>query len=246
LSSWGTTAICVPFTEWSPCVGVDAVQAAMILAALSMGAGSAQAQLAYQTAPVRVDNPDVWAAVPSGLTVSGSTTTSGASSSIDVSSLTAGKAWIRFGVLLSVAVGGTPPAVADVTLAMANTDVGAMVGNWRGQLVATVTSDAYMAVTGWTVSLAAQKVMAAIIVASASTNFRHRLVYRVAPTMQAVPGAWTDIATEVNQSGNLERNTGRLALTLGANLFVQFGLAYSSSSGTSVADVQVSVGARRT
>ena len=120
-----------------------------------------------------------------------------------------------------------------------------MIGSWRGQLTSSVTADAMIAITGWIPAVWAQKVMAAIIVASASSNFRCRLRYRTAESSQAAPDAWADTA-DTNQSGNQERVATDNNFAPGSKQWVQFGLAYSSSSGTSVGDVMISVGVRRT
>lgn len=191
--------------------------------------------------------PDDWAIVTadSGLTVAGEGRD--CSAALGVSGLTAGKAWVRWGVAfyMDSEQGTTAPGAADVTLSVVTVACGSMVGSWRGSLVSSVTADAVVPVTSWVPSVWAQKVMAAFIVASASGNFRCRLVYRVAETSTDAPGSWQD-TTDTNVAGNSERNTGNLTLTLGSNLMVQFGVAYSSSSGTSVGEVAVSVGVRRT
>ena len=58
-------------------------------------------------------------------------------------------------------------------------------------------------------------------------------------------GAWTN-TSNTDVTGADERNTGELTLTNGTNMYVQVGLAYSSSTAAfAQADVSVSVGARR-
>jgi hypothetical protein len=239
LSSWGATAVATPFTEWIPCVAIDTIQVAMIMAALATAGTGAVAQLAYQTATVRVDNPDAWASIPGGLSLSSAM--GNASGSITISGVTAGKTWIRFGILFSAS--GTAPAAADVSLALSYVDLGGMLGSWRGPLTATVANDSFMAVTGWVPALLAQQVMAAVQVAAATAGFQHKLVYRLATYSQNLAGSW--VAAEANVGGNCERNTGRLPLTLGANMWIQLGIAWSTSGATATADVAISIGARR-
>lgn len=241
----GTGLVFVPILDWAAAIGLDTLQAAIIVTAMYTASGNTKAQLAVQTASVRTDNPDAWAVVSvtgGGLSVVGQN--HGASASLDVSGLTAAKAWVRWGVAFSMDSGGTAPGSADVTLTVAGVVLGEMIGGWRGQLTSSVTSDANIAITGWVPAIWAQKVMAALLVTSADANFRCRLRYRTAESSQSAPGSWTNTG-DSNQSGNQERVAVDNALSLGSNLWVQFGLAYSSSSGTSSADVMVSVGVRR-
>lgn len=244
LASFGGT-VYSPLEDWGPAIGLDRAQASLIGAAMAIGSGNTALQLAVQTATVRTEAPDPWAVVTanSGLTVNGNGRA--ASAVMDIASLTAGKAFLRWGVALSLSSGATGPGSIDATLAVAGFSLGQMIGSWRGELSAAVQNDAVIAVTGFVPALWAQAVMAAFNVTSASSTFRCRLVYRVAAVSPELAGPWTDITNETNQGGEVERNTGNLALSLGSNLLVQFGVAYSSASGASVGDVAVSVGVRR-
>lgn len=184
VTTWGDDSelIYVPMSMWGPAIGLDAVMAAIIVSAMAATGGNlVKVQRALQTAEVRVDLPDAWAVVNGGLTVVRENR--GPSAELDVSALTAGKAWVRWGVAVFMDTGDTGPASADVTLSMATVSMGKMIGTWKGRLTATSGSDVFVAVTGFVPALWAQTVMAAMTVASASSSFRYRLVYRVAATM---------------------------------------------------------------
>ena len=118
-------------------------------------------------------------------------------------------------------------------------------GAWSGQLPTTVTSDSFIALTPPVPALFADKIKAAIIVQSVTGNFRCRIVVRTFVLTSEAAGAWTN-TSNTDVTGADERNTGELTLTNGTNMYVQVGLAYSSSTAAfAQADVSVSVGARR-
>lgn len=241
----GTGLVFVPVTDWGPAIGLDTLMAAIIVTSMYTASGNTKAQLAVQTASVRTDAPDAWAVVSvtgGGLSVVGET--HGASAELTVSSLTASKAWVRWGVAFSLDTGATGPGSADVTFTASGVCVGKMIGSWRGQLVSSVTSDATIAITGWIPVVWAKKVMAPMLVTSASANWRCRLRYRTSESSTSAPGNWTDTG-DTDHSGNQERVAVDNGLSLGSNHFVQFGLGYSSSSGTSIADISITVGVRR-
>jgi hypothetical protein len=135
--------------------------------------------------------------------------------------------------------------VADATLALAHAACGSLVGAWSGQLATTVTSDSFIALTPPVPALLADKIKAALIVQSVTGNFRCRIVVRCFVLTPEAAGAWTN-TSNTDVTGADERNTGELTLTNGTNMYVQVGLAYSSSTAAfAQADVSVSVGARR-
>ena len=135
--------------------------------------------------------------------------------------------------------------VADATLALAHAACGSLVGAWSGQLATTVTSDSFIALTPPVPALLADKIKAALIVQSVTGNVRCRIVVRYFVLTPEAAGAWTN-TSNTDVTGADERNTGELTLTNGTNMYVQVGLAYSSSTAAfAQADVSVSVGARR-
>lgn len=190
----------------------------------------------------RTDSPGAWAAVSAGLVLSGGVLEN-AKGNISIASLTNGKMWIRFGVFLEPDSPGTAPVAADVSLCVALTQFGSMVGSFRQQLVSSVSSDACIAIGGFLPRASVAKMAAAFIVASADANFQVRLVFRRALVSPANPGAWAN-TTDSNSLGATERHTSDLAVSLGDYQWVQPGIAYSSYSGTSKGEVSVSVGVR--
>ena len=237
-----TNPVVLPFTGWMSAVGFGEIKAALLLRALQVTSGSMEAELAIQTAEVRTDDPDNWATV-AGLSQSGAGGT--CSADISVATTTAGKMWVRFGLSFKLTTGSTAPGAADATLALAYAACGSLVGAWSGQLTTTVTSDSFIALTPPVPALLADKIKAALIVQSVSGNFRCRIVVRYFVLTPEAAGAWTN-TSNTDVTGADERNTGELTLTNGTNMYVQVGLAYSSSTAAfAQADVSVSVGARR-
>lgn len=220
--------------------------AALIVAGQSTAGGNVGTQLAYQTATVRTEVPDAWAlvstAIGAGLDVVGEST--GCSAELNVSAITADKAWVRWGIGFSMNTGGTAPGSAEVTLTVAGVAKGMMIGTWSGHLTSSTTSDTNIPVTGWVPAIWAQTVFVALLVTSAAANFRLRLIVRVAGASKESPGNWAN-TTDTNNSGNQTRGISDATLAPGSNLWVQFGLAYSSSSGTAGGEVSISVGVRR-
>ncbi|MES2642003.1 MAG: hypothetical protein V4850_21135 [Myxococcota bacterium] len=233
----------IPMTNWQSAVGYDDIKAALNLRSVQVASGGLEAQLAIQTATVRTDEPDNWATV-SGLTQSGAGATG--SAAISVANTTAAKMWVRFGLAYNLTAGSTAPGAADATLALSYAACGSLIGAWNGQLTTTVTSDSYVAITPMIPALLADKIKAAIIVNSVTSNFQCRVVVRYGFALKEVAGAWTN-TSDTNVSGASQRNTGELTLSNGSNMYVQIGLAYSNTSAVfAQADVAVSVGARRT
>lgn len=242
LVSQGAPSLTVPYTDWLPAMGLDTIKAVLVLRAVLVSAGNFSAQLAMQTASVRTDTPDAWSAV-AGLSLAAASGVNAelGSANISVAASTAGKAWVRFGVTFSSGAAG---GAADVALAVAYAACGSTVGTWRGQLVSDSATDSFLAVSPMVPAILADKIKAAIIVASVTGTFVCRVVVRYAPTLTDAPGAWVN-TTDTNAA--TERNTGEITLTNGSNMYVQIGLAYSATGGGhSTADVVVSSGIRRT
>lgn len=232
--------------DWELAIGTDTL-CAMILV-LGVTGATPLAQLAVQTAEVRVDAPDAWQTVNSGVSQTGAGGT--ANPSVTVSSYTAGKMWVRWGIAFSIN-SGTAPTSADVTLSVGTVTKGMAVGSWRGQVATASTADTVVAVSGWVPIAWAQEVFAGILTNSAGTGqtFKSRLVYRTAVGSQDSPSAWTNTTdTGPTLGGNGARVAQDTTLAPSGVMWIQFGVAYWSTTGgtLSIADLAVSVAVRRT
>jgi hypothetical protein len=229
-------------TDWESCVGLDSIMATLRGRACS--SDNLEVQLVQQIALVRTDKP--------GLPVLKGTLqspTSGAFSYntgvIDISSDTAPAAYVRWGVAYRH-TSGQAQASGDVGLEVAFTRCGEVVeaGSW--QIDTSTTSVRYLPIGEWLPALLVNKVKLAAICTNLSGPIQWRLVMRTAATDKEEPGAWSNV-TDINAPyGAGEINTGDLSVSLGANMWVQFGLVYNlSSAGTGQASISAALGVRR-
>ena len=230
------------FGGWRPCIGLDEVM--FVLKAAQASSDYFNAQVVIQVAKVRTDLPEAPA-----LKGSLQTPTSGKfeynTGVLDVSGDTAGMMFIRFGVAYKYTTGQSQSS-ADVTLDVAYTQCGDMVGSSSHQLSTTTVEDQYVAITGWLTGILAAEVKAAFVCNSLTGYFRYRLAYRTAATSQEAPSAWTAVTDTNTPYTAGEVNTGDLPVTLGSNMWIQFAILYDlSEAGTGQASVSVAIGVRR-
>ena len=111
LTSTTTADLFAVVFDWVPCTGLDLVKMVLKLKSVQVGgtAGTFTLKPAIQVASVRPDNPEAWTVI------SGAPTRTGAgevnTGNLDVSALTAGKMFARFG--LAYCLGGTAPTVGQ-------------------------------------------------------------------------------------------------------------------------------------
>ena len=232
-----------------PALGTDKIMAVLKRYAVTTTGGTPHInfKLSIQTADVRTDKPDAWTDLGSAYQDGGEDNTD----VIDVSATTVGKMWYRLGVAYYLS-GGTPSSGdAELELTTASVSCGTVLGTRTSDLVTfNTTVDAFTAVTDWALVTDSDKVCAGFTLSAVQGNFQCKLVYRTASTSTQIPGAWTAISglsTYLNANG--ESSTGEKTLTLGATMYVQFGLAYSQSSSGSTpgaATVTTTVAVRRT
>jgi hypothetical protein len=239
-----------PYTDWIPAVGLDKVKMVIKRKSVQL-AGTAptfNVKPAIQIALVRPDNPDDWAVIgnPNPFTGGGEDNTG----VLDVSATTAGKFFVRFGV--QYYLGGTSPTdgQADVEVQVSYVSCGSIVGTMTQELQAfNTTTDSFVAITGWVPAMDAEKAVAAFVISDLANNFRTLLVYRKAATSIQTPSGWTSLEGTTYRTANGETTTGEVTLTVGTDMFVQFGVAFSQSSAGSApgrATVSTSVAVRRT
>jgi|GEM_PF-2906115 len=217
VATTGTQAI-EWFTGWMSCVGMDKIMPALV--AQPCSSADFRAQLVYQVAQVRTDNPD--APVLYG---SVQNPTSGVIAynpgSTTISTDTAGAMFVRFGVATNYVNGGSQ-CDADVQLEIGYVQCGELRGSGAWQLDTTTTSMRYQLLSGWIPVMLVDFVKLAAICTNLSGNLQWRLTYRTAATQKAVPGSWTDVTDANAPYTGGEVNTGDLSVSLGNNMWVQF------------------------
>lgn len=240
LAATSTTVRYVWFTDWMPAMAMDAASGVLKVANL---ANSFRVKPAYQTATVRVDDPDA----PNssfGSEVSSDSENFISEATFDLDNVTPGKTFIRFGVAVYL---NTAPnnGTADVTLQMAYRQCGSLGAPWTGHLVATSTTEQFQPLTGWLPALGVVKVEATIIVGSTTGNFEVALAYRTALASPELPAAWADV-TGTGEWTNGEQNSGEKTVSVTDKMWVQIGVRYNLTEAGSPgqADVAVMLGVR--
>lgn len=242
LSTDTTTSNYQEFTAWMPAIGIDSVKVPL---KVSGSSGNFRVQLAIQTADVRTDKPNAWArAAASDDYQQGDGEK--ATGLVSVSSATAGKAFVRFGLQYNLSAGSTL-GYADVASQVTFNACGEVVGTASKRLqTPDSTNTQYEPYTDWIPAVQADKVSAAIVATGFAGNFSDRLAYQTADTSVESPNAWTNLEAGFNSTSG-SRNTGELTLTLGTATWVRFGIASVLTSGTNgAADVSAMISVRRT
>lgn len=228
-------------TGWIACIGLDKIKPVMHGKACT--SNYFECQIVQQVALVRTDNPE--ASVVKGTL---QTPTSGSfaysPAVIDISADTGPAAFVRWGVSYKY-TGGQSPASGDVELEVAYTKCGEMSGAGTWQLSSTTTDMQYIAISDWMPSILVDEVKLAAICSSLTGNLQWRLAYRTAATSKSDPGAWSPVTDTNAPYVAGEVNTGDLPVFLGADMWVQFGIAYSSTSGSGQATLAAALGTRR-
>lgn len=232
-----TDTIYVWFTPWRSALGVKASRITTKRRAVT---GNFQCRACIQTALVRADKPDDPVLLDSQMRAGAGETCVAA----DTSSTAAGKMLLRYGVAYSVSSGGL--GQADVELAVVDDACGAQVGSATATLATQTTDTTYFVVTGFIPALYAAYVKAALVITGLTGNFQCRLAWRAATTSTEVPGAWST-TFDTWHSANDEIGTGELQPSVGGDMWVQFAIQYSLSSGSALgaATISVAIGARK-
>ena len=248
LHATNTTEQFEAFTGFLAAVGLDAARFTLKRKSVST-AGTAPTltfKIAYRIAQNRADNPGAWNVI------AGFSTTGAGEDLIDVNcaSITAGQAFIQWGV--SYTLGGTAPTdgQADVELTITTQTCGASAGTRSEDLTSfNTTTNTFVAISGWLPTLGVQAVVTFFTICGIAGNLRLQLCYRTATTSTQSAGAWTLLEGTNYRSTDGETTTGEIALSLSTVMWVQFGIAYSQSSAGSApgkASVTTSCWTRRT
>lgn len=237
LETTTTSKIVRYFTGWKSCCGLDTIKGILRIRNVS---GNFQAQPCYQLCDVRTDKPD--APIYLGSLTGAGESCSGES---DISADTAGKMFIRFGVAYALSSGSALGA-GDVSLQVSSVTCGSLLGASTQTFVAYGTGSTVIPITGFLPALNVAKWKVGVIVSGLTGNCQWRFVWRSAATSTEVPGAWTTSESYRN-TNSVELNTGEIATSITADMFVQGGIEVSLSSGSTPAQVTLTtlVGYRR-
>lgn len=229
-----TTAVCTYLTDWLPGIAMDAATATLKLANTS---GSISVQACIQMAIARTDEPSAPSTVGTAQTTNVEYYIS--APTFDLATVVPGNAFIRFGVSYKVTT--TPnQGQADVIREVAYRQCGVFLPPWRDHLVAVSTTRQFVPVTGWLPALGVLKIEGAVVVSSVTGNFVAIFTYRTAEASPDLPSAWdtTGIGSAFNGG---EQNTGELPVTTTGMMWVQIGVMYYLSSGSTPGNADLSV-----
>ena len=238
LIAYGTDTIFVPNTGWMPSLGMEKIKAILMRAGNAVvGTGQHQFKLAVQVALVRTDKPEPWGAVGTTWYNDGGES---CTTEIDISADTDGALFVRFGVAHKLSLGTASLGQTDVELQVSYESCGGIIDGTTLALMADTTEDRFAPVGRWIPAMTVDRVMAAIVATSESGDFQCRLAYRTATTSQNEPGAWST-AFDAWHVGSGEWNTTLLTPTLANDMWIQFGIQYALTTGTSLGQATVSV-----
>lgn len=227
------------FTGWMPACALLYVMATLKVKNVT---GNFQCQLVLQTAATRTDNPDTPNLIDTLRTGAGEY----CSGVEDISQYTDDKFFVRFGIAYNLSSGSALGA-ADVAFQISTVSCGKVVGAQTLYLASSTTSDAGVAITGWIPRIIADKLMAAIVFRSKSGNFQWKFAKRGAGTSIQNPGGWVALSGETSyRTTEGETNSGELTVGDPDEMWVQFGVIYSSSSGAGSASLDLALAVRRT
>ncbi len=102
-----------------------------------------------------------------------------------------------------------------------------------------------MAITGFMPTMSLTAIRLAIIFRSLAGNFRWKITRRVATTSTEDPGAWaTDFEASYRTTAG-ETCTVDLPVDLPNDMWVQFGIQFSASSGTGSPSLNLGIASRQ-
>lgn len=232
-----TTSITGTFMAYSPwmvATGLEAVKFVIKRASVQT-AGTAPVmnfRPAMQVAVIRPDDPSAWTSIAG---VGPYTGAGEANTGVqDISATTDDAAWVRFGV--EYYLSGTTPkdGQADVEVQISTRACGQQIGTRTQELTASnTTADCFAPITGWVPAMGVELVAAFFTITNLQNSFRCQLVYRSAATSIQSPSAWTSLEGSAYRNTNGESISGEIPMSLGSEMFVQFGVAYSQGTAGS-------------
>jgi hypothetical protein len=223
------------FTGWMPAMAMDAANSVIKIRNI---ANAFRVQAAYQTAVFRTDRPDTPATCGSQFNTNSENLVDEAD--YNLSAVTPGKTWIRFGV--AVDVSSAPNfGVGDVTFQLAYRQLGILLPKWTGHLVSTSdTYPIYVPITDWLAALGVVSAEAALGLSSLTGLIQIYPAWRYALASPELPAAWAVLpgAGPYSTDGDTY-NTGELAVATAGEMWVQLGLKCVLSSGSNPGQVDI-------
>lgn len=238
VSALVTTDTFTWLTPFMPCIAMD--QAIGTLKLLNM-VGAMRITPAVQYAVTRTDTPS--APTTKGSTYSSDNEYFISVSDWDVGTDAPGNAYVRFGIAQHVnSVPNT--GRADASLQVCIRQHGTPLEPWTGHLVTTSsTVEIFVPTSDWMPALAAYAYEAVVIARGFTGLFTMQLTYRTAATSPENPDAWNPMMTAlgslINSPG--ETNSGELNPTLTNKMWVQFGIVYVLSGGSTPGQADVTI-----
>ncbi len=224
-------------TPWKPLVGTDSVTALIRRTALvKEGTGDLQVHLAVQTADVRTTDPDAWSTSYGSWYTDAGVDCTGA---LDISSLTADKLWIRYGLAYKATSSSLSLGEVCAALQLAWTSAGQVVGGATVELSTSTSTDFYQATTEWIPYAWADKVKFGLILSNRQGNLEVQVACQTAEEDVESPDAWSSVSGSSARSANGEWCSGELDLTATGKMWIRFGIRYKATSGSASGTVSL-------
>jgi hypothetical protein len=239
LRTTSTTPVIEWFTPWMPAIAMDAATAVLKMVNV---AGNFRATPVVQTATVRTDKPSSASTIGA---LSGQTATDEYyfdEADFSLSALTAGKTFVRFGLLYDVSSVGQ--GQADVQLEVWFRQCGYLLPPVTVHVDATTADLRFIPLSGWLPTLGVVKVEGTIVITSLTDDLTAVLTYRTSDTSPEEADTWNQSGIGTPRSADIEENTGEQTVSTSNKALIQVGLMYSSSGTFGQADIAVAIGIR--
>jgi len=227
------------FADWVPCTGVDSLHFTMSVSALT---NDFKCRPAYQTAEVRPADADS----PVHVTDTWRTADGAYYDTVDLSSVTNGKFFIRFGVEYKVVSQGTAGR-ADIEIQAAYLAKGAIRGSISKELTAVSNSvEQREVISEWIPACEVSEINAAYVATRMDSGFEFRFAYQTAAAITETPDDWTEIGVGGWISSPGEDNIGDSTVTTTGKMWVRIGVLYSctESNTNKIANLSAIVATR--
>jgi len=225
-------------TRYIACMGMDMAQSTIKVANIT---GNLQVTPFVQFAEVRPDKPRAPGGIPSVTPTVISTNSENIVPASDyaMAAAAAGNTYARFGVGCKVSSGSL--GTADVAFQLSFLQLGMLLTPWSGHLVATSTTTIFIPIAAWMPALNVKAFEATIVMSDITGLCAVDLVYRTAAKSTEDPDAWSAGILTAALTANGETNSGERTVSLTGKMWVQPGLMYKLTSGTTPGQVDISV-----
>lgn len=227
-------------TRYISCMAMDAAQATIKVT--NIAGSNLQITPFVQFAEVRPDKPRAPAGIPTVTPTIISTNTENVVTAANyaMAAAAAGNTYVRFGVGAKVSSGSF--GQADVAFQLSFLQLGLLLAPWTGHLIATSTTALYIPIGPWMPALNITAFEATTIISNLTGLAVVDLVYRTADTSPEEPNAWSAGISPLGAlSANGQTNSGEATVSLTGKMWVQPGLVYKLSSGTTAGQMDITV-----